>query len=447
MHRFLRALITSVLAFLALSAVAVPAAAAEADDSAVTWMVRPSDGTREDGRSWVELELGAGETAQEHLLVRNLSASPVNVRLTAADGYFTETGRFNMLTADRESVDAGTWIEIQDAVEVPAGADVIVPFTITVPENATPGDHPAGVAAAIRSNGTQEVGIESRVGFRVMTRVTGELAPGVAATVSGAYGGSVNPFEAGAIDVGYSVENTGNTRLSILPQVEVSTLFGLVSYTAMGEEVVEIAPGESRAAEVSFPSVWPLFAYTAEVVAVGEAVGDGLAVGEIEPGSAQSIVVAIPWPQLVTIAIAALLLWLLWRDRRGRDRKTAELVAQARQDALSEAAAEKVPVLRRDWRTAGFVVVAVALLLGGQPAMAATDDDDSMTIRVEIAPVPVPSPTPTATPTPAPPGTAEELATTGAPDMSALLGIGAASVVIGAAIHWARRRRTPGAGT
>lgn len=352
MSRFLRALLSAVFAFLMASAFAAPAAAASSPapgddgDGSVTWMVRPSDGIGEDGRAWVELDLDPGETAREHLLVRNLSTSAVTFRLTAADGYFTETGRFNMLTSDKESVDAGTWIEIQAQVDVAPGADVIVPFTITVPENATPGDHPAGIAASIRSGEGEQVGVESRVGFRVMTRVTGELAPSAAATVSGVYSGSINPFDAGRIDVGYTVENTGNTRLSILPRVSVSALFGLVSFAVEGEEIVEIAPGESRAAEVSLASVWPLFAYTADVTATLVPVGDDVAAGEVDPASAQTVVVAIPWPQLVTIAIAIVLLWLIWRDRRRRDEKVAELVAQARQDALAESARENEPALR-----------------------------------------------------------------------------------------------------
>ena len=113
---------------------------------------------------------------QEHLLVRNLSTTAVTFQLTAADGYFTSNGRFNMLTSDRSSTDAGTWITMQDSVRVASGADAIVPFTVTVPENATPGDHPAGVAAGVRS-GKGEVGVESRVGFRVMTRVKRRAQP------------------------------------------------------------------------------------------------------------------------------------------------------------------------------------------------------------------------------------------------------------------------------
>lgn len=176
-----------------------PGASSGADgpDASVTWMVRPSDGVGEDGRSWIELDLEPGESVEEHLLVRNLSPDAQTFRLTAADGYFTDTGRFNMLTSDRQSVDAGTWIALPDSVVVASGADVVVPFTVTVPADATPGDHAAGVAAGIRSGGGDQVGIESRVGFRVMTRVAGSLAPSAGAAVDGSYDGTWNPFEGG----------------------------------------------------------------------------------------------------------------------------------------------------------------------------------------------------------------------------------------------------------
>lgn len=459
MRRHLRSIICAALVSLMVSAVVAPAAhAAEQTDAAtqgdgkVTWMVRPSDGVGEDGRSWVELELDPGETVQEHMLVRNLSDATVAFRLSAADGYFTDTGRFNMRSSDQESVDAGTWITIDDTVEVPAGGQAVVPFTVTVPENATPGDHPAGVAAAIRSGGNAEVGVESRVGFRVMTRVTGELAPAASATVSGAYEGTINPFETGRLGVGYAIENTGNTRLSVVPQVRISTLFGAVSYELPGEEIVEIAPGETRSANVTFPSVWPLFAYSAEVTASVQALTEGAPTGEVDPATAQANVIAIPWSQLVTLAIAAVLIWLLWRDRRRRDRRTAALIRQAREDALAEAGVEPEPALRRRRRTpVAFVAVLLAVFaLGVQPAFAAdpvTGQQGSMNIQVEIRATPgsTPTPTPTSTPTQSASTSApddEALPATGSSDLSALIWLGVAALGVGAVVVLTRRRRT-----
>lgn len=327
------ALITSLVSL----ASANPASADDADTGGVTWMVRPSDGTGEDGRSWIELELDPGQTAEEHMLIRNLSAAPVTFRLTAADGYFTDTGRFNMLTSDQESVDAGTWIDIQPTVDVPSGADVVVPFTVTVPENATPGDHPAGVAASIRSGEEEQIGVESRVGFRVMTRVAGELDPSATAQIEGGYGGSWNPFEPGRLEASYTFSNTGNTRLSLEPNITLRGLFGLVSLTLPAEEIVEMAPGEERSGTITFRNVWPVFVYTAEVTASTTVVVTGEETPPVlAPVSAAGSVVAFPWAQLMTLLIAGPLLWWVWMDRRRRERRLTDLVERAREEGRRE---------------------------------------------------------------------------------------------------------------
>ncbi|MEK8107066.1 hypothetical protein NKG94_21505 [Micromonospora sp. M12] len=61
---------------------------------------------------------------------------------------------------------------MQERVTVGPNETRVVPFTITVPKGATPGDHPAGIAATVTSTGGT-VSVESRVGFRVMVRVNG----------------------------------------------------------------------------------------------------------------------------------------------------------------------------------------------------------------------------------------------------------------------------------
>ena len=228
-----------VVAATAFSAVIGAAPAAAETGSADPPMPSPGrcgrgDQNGEDGRSWVEWEADAGEQRSEYMVVTNHGEADVEFQLSAADGYFTDTGRFNMLPADEESVAAGTWIDVPESVVVPAGGAETVPFTVTVPENATPGDHAAGVAASIRSTGSGSVGVESRVGFRVMTRVAGDLQPQLGAAASGTYTGEINPFSSGSIDVAYEIENTGNTLLRTQPEVEVSGPFGLRTHHRHG---------------------------------------------------------------------------------------------------------------------------------------------------------------------------------------------------------------------
>lgn len=168
------------------SAAAAPAlVATAADDGEITWAVTPADESGPDQRGVIEQELDPGQSRTDRFAVRNFSAIPVTFALSAADGYYSDNGRFTMLPSSEPSTLAGTWISLPDSVTVEPGGTTVVEFTTSVPDDALPGDHAAGIAASVLSAGTDSsgtgVGVESRVGFRITTRVTGELTP--AATV------------------------------------------------------------------------------------------------------------------------------------------------------------------------------------------------------------------------------------------------------------------------
>ncbi|MFT4210977.1 MAG: hypothetical protein QM626_03820, partial [Microbacterium sp.] len=435
--------LAAVVAVVAAAALFGAGTAQADDDGSVTWSVSPSDGTTADGRTWVELDMDPGTTVTQYMIITNLSDQAVTFTTYGADGYFTDTGRFNMLTSDAESTDAGTWIDIQDSVEVDGGASVVVPFTVTVPDNATPGDHAAGVAAAITS-GSGTVGVESRVGFRVMVRVSGDLVTSVATTVTGVdYAGSINPFETGTLTVGYTVSNTGNTRVSVDPTVDVAGAFGIGATTVDGDTIAELAPGESRSGTVTIAHALPALFYSADVTATPAAVSADIPIADtVTPGTASGVGLAIPWSQLVTLLIAAALVAGFWWDRRRTRRRTERMIEQARAEARETVPGDSAGAparTRRELSRAG--VLTTALLLTGLaaagvlalPADARADDygDDGVTVNVEITA----SPTPTATASASPSSTgatAGDLATTGAPAMGGAVALGLGLVAVGA---------------
>jgi hypothetical protein len=338
----LSAVILSALA----SVMPVGAADAEAADasasSPVTWSVRPGTESGPDGRSWIEQELAPGARSEEHLVLHNFSAEPVTFALTAADGYFTDTGRFTMLPASKQSVAAGTWISIAPSVTVGPDETAIIPFTTTVPDNAEPGDHAAGVAASITaadaSAGGAAVGVNGRVGFRVMTRVAGALAPNAEITsVTAPYTTAWNPLSAGTVDADFVLTNTGNTRLVIAGRVDVGG--ASVAFPESGAETRELLPGESRAFRVRVPGVAPLFVVPLEVTADLSGIAlDGAQVPSIVARGGTTVW-APPLPQLLLSAGAVLIVGgLMWSTVRNRRRMRA-LIAQAREDGIREAAA------------------------------------------------------------------------------------------------------------
>jgi len=310
-----------------------PAEAAESDEvpsASTTWSVRLAGAEGADGRAWLEQALDPGAQVREHMEVRNLGKTDADFTLQAADGYFTDTGRFNMLPRSEPSKDAGTWISLPDSVHVRAGETAIVPFTISVPDNATPGDHPAGVAAGVMASGDDaegnSVGVDSRVGFRVMVRVKGELAPALTVEAQSTYLGAWNPFRPGRVRIEYTIHNSGNARLSAAPSAAAR---GLLSASARVEGIVvtEFAPGETRTGTITVPNVWPAGSIDTTVFAEGKTVPESDTA--VPPTRTSVSVLAVPWPQLSLLLALAALTLLIIRLRRFHRARFHALLADA----------------------------------------------------------------------------------------------------------------------
>ena len=414
MHAF----VSRWIAIAALSTAALAAAPLPvfASDVPVSWSVEPATAAGEpDGHAWLELTLDAGSGAERHLRVTNRGDEAVVFSLSAADGYFTDSGRFTMLPADRTSVDAGTWISLPDSVSVAAHTSAVVPFRVDVPANATPGDHLAGVAAGILSE-NDAVRVESRVGFRVITRVTGPITPAVTSTATAEYLPSWSPFQPGRLSVHIVTTNSGNTRLNVVDDVTVSGPLGWGAQTRRPEASSEMAPGDVREATVVVDDVWPSFVTTASVTASATGVTDD---SETAAAEASVSVPSTPWTQMALGVALLVLLRLVGRDRRRRRDRWQREIEAAREEG------------RRAAAPAAFVI---ALALGfAVPMISPTSAEAAglVPVTVEI------TPRPDATSSWIPEAAALAATGVGIPDALMLVGIGA--VVIGG-VSQARRR-------
>lgn len=342
-HLLARALVCAAMVV----AFCLSGSAAHADDGTITWSVTPATESGPDGRGIIEQQLDPGASTQDHFAVRNLSTVTVTFQLTAADGYYTANGRFDMLPSTKESVDAGTWIDLPPSVTVEPNATAVVPFTTTVPDDAMPGDHAAGIAASVLSAGTDasgsEVGVESRIGFRLMTRVTGEIAPAVEITgAEGAYDLSWNPFRPGAATVDFIVRNTGNTSVALAGAVTAGT--GSAEFPETGQPQHQLLPGAERAFSLPVTDVWPLLLVPTTVSLTPEAYDFGGVSVPISALTAELALWAIPVPQLgLLIGIVLILSALLWGRRRSAQNLAAALAA-AREEGRAAAAGHPAPV-------------------------------------------------------------------------------------------------------
>jgi hypothetical protein len=313
-----------------------------ADDTKVSWSMRPATSAGPDDRSWVEQELDPGESIEDHLAVRNLGSEAVTFRLSAADGYFTAGGRFNMLPSSRESVAAGTWITVAGTVRVEAGGTVVVPFTTTVPDAAEPGDHAAGIAASVMSEQTGEngtaVGVESRIGFRVMTRVSGDLAPGLSLqNTRTSYDMSWNPFMPGKLTVTTEANNSGNVRLQVDGGAQTQ---GRSSIPEADNLQHEMLPGDTRTLVFVITDVWPTFFLGTDIQITPTMVTVDGARNQVPPETLSVTASAIPVSQLLVLAGISLLVFSAAFSKNRSRRRTADLIKAARREGL-EAGAQR----------------------------------------------------------------------------------------------------------
>jgi hypothetical protein len=293
---------------------------APSDD--LTWGIRPAGPAGGTARPAFSYELSPGEVVDDAVRVSNFSESPLTLRISAHDAFNTDTGGFDLLPAGADSVDAGSWVTLAaDEVTIPAGEQLDVPFRVSVPSNAAPGDHAGGVVASMTveqlgRDGTA-VSVDHRVGTRIYVRVSGPIRPALVVTQL------VTRYEpegllglGGAAVTTYTVRNAGNVRLGGDQRLEISGVLGLASREAVVESLPELLPGSEYTTSVTVEGVRSAIRLSSELTLIPSDPSDPSASGsEPDPIVASAAVWAVPWRAVVLLGGAmALLVW--FRRRR-----------------------------------------------------------------------------------------------------------------------------------
>jgi hypothetical protein len=334
-------------AILAGGLVAVPAHAADPDPQPLTWSVQPSTAKGLDERPNLSYTLAPGTTEVDYVAVSNFSEQPLTLDLYATDADTTPEGDFGLLPAAEEPTDAGSWITLKkDRVRVPARSRTTVPFSMTVPDDATPGDHVGGVVASLTTGAdggdAGRVAIEQRAGTRLYVRVLGELTTELALEdVQTTYDVSTNPFASGVAEVRYTVRNTGNVRMSARRSVELAGPFGLGKRTVEADEIGELPPGSTAEYIQRFEGVLPAGRVTGTVTLTPYPLG----VEQAEAGApieASAGSWALSWPLALALLVLVLLGYAIVRGtsalRVRRDAARAAALESARAEGRAEAA-------------------------------------------------------------------------------------------------------------
>ncbi|MFU8870444.1 WxL protein peptidoglycan domain-containing protein [Micromonospora sp. SL4-19] len=308
-------------------AVAGPVAAAGprggAADAELRWAVQPASGTGTPARSLFEYQSGAGTHVDDRVAISNLSDRPLTFAVYATDAYSAADGAFALLPASDKPADLGSWIQLpRRSWTVPAGKRLEIPFRLTVPARATPGDHAAGIVASVTEHRTdaqgQRVNLDRRVAARVYLRVEGELAPEVRIErLETTYRTPGLPFADGRLGVQYRVRNTGNVRM--VAGEAVVRVRGPLGLSLAGPQRVtlpELLPGGEIVLDRDV-DVWPAGRLDAVVT-----VNPITAEGRLPATSRSAGSWAAPWSTigalLIVVALAALGV-IAWQRRRVLD--------------------------------------------------------------------------------------------------------------------------------
>ncbi|MEU0071622.1 DUF916 domain-containing protein [Streptomyces sp. NPDC006332] len=306
---------------LGLLLLAVTAGSAHSADNG-SWSVFPASSQIAE-RPYFYLSADPGTSLRDKVVVANKTARPLTFRLYAADAYNTaRDGGFAVRTQAEKHRGVGAWAKpARTRVTVPAHGKVTVPFTLTVPEGAEPGDHPGALVAlderVDNGDGSLALGVQRAVGARIYLRVGGPTLPAIA--VEDVRVTHDQPLVPGLGDstatVSYTLHNTGNVTLDPKVELRARGLFGRTLLTRDLDRIpAELLPGQRvRLSEPwrGAPQLdWGDVTLTASAQHTRE--------------SANASFFALPWLVAAVLAVASVVgAVLLIRARRGRARPSA----------------------------------------------------------------------------------------------------------------------------
>ena len=339
--------------------------AAGNDDGRRSFGIRPSGPKKPDARpTWTYQNLKPGQQVFDHVAVVNISTKPALLDVYPADAFNTAAGGFDVLPEKKASTDLGTWVHLtRKRVQVPARSTLIMPFSLTVPKNAEPGDHAAGIVASLKTLAKDRKGnavtVDQRVGARLYVRVAGALTPRLEIVrESGAFAAG-GLLSRGTTTMRYSVRNTGNVRLVGVQTIRVNNLFGGSTVAKGTPELAELLPGNSVDFTVPVKRVLPAFLLAGRVTVDPRSV-----TGNVDPALSQATartwIWAVPW-----LILALLLLVIAYGGYRGWRWYRARQATKPKPAPTTEKTGRKTPSKDGALVTrVSPVAIAIAIILG-----------------------------------------------------------------------------------
>jgi hypothetical protein len=278
--------------------VAVPALAEDGVGDIPSVSVGPANPSPDDPNDgqWFVLALPPGGTGTVQAKFGNPARVPQTVTLSLRDLTFADDGTPRIADAGKQQ-DVGAWGKPERAtVELAALSTVVVPFTVTVPKDAEPGDH-VGAVVGITANKQGTFRVVRQVGARFYVTVSGTAQR--AFSITSVKSRKSSTWFPSSVDATVQLRNDGRTR--VRPRVTVA------GHAADGSRLLL-----SRSVEVYTATV-PVPWYGGPVDLSVRAVTDD---GSVR--TTRTSVFIIPWGLLIVVALGLAVLLGLYRLVRWR---------------------------------------------------------------------------------------------------------------------------------
>jgi hypothetical protein len=215
-----------------------------------------------------------------------------------------------------------TWMQTEQFIEIQPNEKKIVPYTITIPQNAEPGGYFSAIFWGGQDPSTLEAGevsIGGKLGVLILLRVNGDIEEG-AGISEFTTDVKARLFSSLPIGFSYRFTNTGGDRVVPLGDIVITNTFGKTSATiSANEKEGNVLPGSAR----RFSAVWETDAThstsTTFFVTAGQQLQDfhfglytaklSVVYGATNQMATDSITfVIIPWQLLLIVAVVLALL-------------------------------------------------------------------------------------------------------------------------------------------
>jgi len=228
---------------------------AQAADQASSVAANPADGSKPDlHRSHFDYKLNPGQPARDSIYIINTGTKPQSVTLYARDAFTTAAGEFAVQAQKDRPIDVGNWVRFYNGKStisktLKAHQYMTIPFDVTSPTNATPGDH-VGAIVVSSAKVSGDINLVQRVAVRLYVRMSGQVKPRleltnlrIASTAS-----SWNPFSL-THHLSYDITNVGNVSVAADVSVQPSGWFGARIGRPVVTRIPDMLPGTSHHVE------------------------------------------------------------------------------------------------------------------------------------------------------------------------------------------------------